>query len=125
MKFLLTDYELEKIKQDAQREALKEYSESEETQRKNIEWSISQRGECAVYFNFNDPNLVVFSVERVDHHTMGERTIIGYYLKAEAIKDGAEEKKAIKEWALYCNRQQHNELVKKFNESTSKQLLKG
>ena len=70
MKFLLTDYELEKIKQDAQREALKEYSESEETQRKNIEWSISQRSKCAIYFNFNDPNLVVFSVERINHHTI-------------------------------------------------------
>ena len=121
MKFLLTNKELE-IMRD---QMIREYIDSDENRMRRIEASISQRGKCAVYFNFSDPNVVVFSVERIDHGTLNERTTIGYYLKAAAIHEGADEKKVIKEWALLCSREQHNQLVEEFNKSTSKKLLKG
>lgn len=54
------------------------------------EASIASRGECDVHFNFNDPNITVFSVERVKHNTEEERTVIGYYVSEALDEKGGE-----------------------------------
>lgn len=146
MKFILTDREIEtmeaRCQERADKKAVDEYKKTEDAKRMafnekqaELDALMAARGKCAVHFNFNDPNVVVFSVERVDHNTDKERTIVGYYLKAEAIKNGANEEKAIKEWSLLCSREQHNDLVDLFNEAKAgiprknetgkKQLLQG
>ncbi len=113
MKFLLTNWELNGLR----KQAVEDYIASEENKIREIEIKLSQRENCAVYFNFNDPNISAFSIERLDFGTLSERTVIGYYLRAAASVNGADEKKVIKEWTIFCGRKQHNQLVEEFNKS--------
>lgn len=115
MKFLLTDREIKALKNKLKEEAVEEYKKSIEhglwVQSKRME----DRETCDFTFDFTNPNVNVFSIERVDWGTANERTTIGYYLKKEA--DAAKEPgdKVIREWTLLCSRTQHNQLVQEFN----------
>lgn len=118
---ILTDSELEILKNKIKQEAIEEYIVSH----KNIEREIYNRNNCSMWFKLDDPNIIVFSVERVNHNKLNEKTIIGYYLKAAVNQNNAGENKVINEWNLFCSREQHNELLKKFATPKSKSLLKG
>jgi hypothetical protein len=125
-----------------------------------FENKIAARGKCTAHFDFNDEHIKVFSVERMEMYTDNERTVVGYYMLKEldgsnpgetkvitspiyagssgtsgsaAIVQNAQQKN-VREWTLYCSREQHNELVAKFEqakrnrreqEPSKKQLLQG
>ena len=70
---------IERIKQKAGEEAVK----AAVNNRLNIESTIAAREKCPIRFKLDDSNLKVFSIERVDHGSFNERTIVGYYLQNE------------------------------------------
>jgi len=94
----------------------------------------ASRADCGVcVFNFNDPEIVVFSIERVAHNTEDERTVIGYYFKRD-LKNAderapEENKKVIHQWYLVCSRENHAQLVEEWKGvsecSKPKQVIKG
>ncbi len=114
MKFLVTDREIQRIKDDAvENYKTEEYNSVEELKREG----------CKVGFDLSNPAIRVFSIERIWGSARDERTVIGYQLQKD---DGAE----IKEWTLLCSRNQHNQLAeilfnKKPSTPAKKPLLKG
>ena len=130
---LYTQKQIEDIKSKAAADAISNYPEESENRLDDIENAIKARSECPPSFNFNDENLNVFSVERLDMPyvagvpSSGERTIIGYTMLGE------NKTVIIKEWTLYCSREDHNKLVAEFNavkknvkqETSKKSLIKG
>lgn len=129
---ILSDSELARIKERAIEEYKNQQAQQAEDKKALYKEVNTHRSECLVGFNFNDPNITVFSIERTAmHDPLNERTIIGYYLTADAnsLKEGTpmSGEKFVREWYLLCSREAHNELVKAFAEikKTSKSLLKG
>ena len=130
---LYTQKQIEDIKSKAAAAAISNYPEESENRFNDIENAIKARSECPPSFNFNDENLNVFSVERLDMPyvagvpSSGERTNIGYTMLGE------NNTLIIKEWTLYCSREDHNKLVAEFNavkknvkqETSKKSLIKG
>lgn len=130
---LYTQKQIEDIKSKAAADAISNYPEESENRLDDIENAIKARSECPPSFNFNDENLNVFSVERLDMPyvagvpSSGERTNIGYTMLGE------NKTVIIKEWTLYCSREDHNKLVAEFNavkknvkqETSKKSLIKG
>ena len=130
---LYTQKQIEDIKSKAAAAAISNYPEESENRFDDIENAIKARSECPPSFNFNDENLNVFSVERLDMPyvagvpSSGERTNIGYTMLGE------NNTLIIKEWTLYCSREDHNKLVAEFNavkknvkqETSKKSLIKG
>ena len=103
---------INEIKSQAGKEAVTAYLQS----RQRIENEIYNRASCAVYFDFNDSNLRVFSIERVGIGTTDERTIIGYYIPSEMNQHTNSKEKIIHEWFLLISREEHNRLVKEWSE---------
>lgn len=78
-------------------------------------------------FNFKDPNITVFSIERDCIGDECERTSIGFYTNSDPNN--------LREWYFNCSREHHNALVKlwgkeaaadtAFSTATTKELLKG
>lgn len=69
-------------------------------------------------FSFDFNAVDAFSVER--NWNNGKLcTIIGYLVNEQIIHDNGKilDKQSVKEWYLYCSDQQHEKLVKDFNES--------
>lgn len=66
------------------------------------------RNQAGPGFNFNDPLICVFSIERVKMNFEDERTAIGYYFKGEIPPK-------IHEWHFHCSRAHHRDLVDQFN----------
>lgn len=66
-------------------------------------------------FNFKAVN--AFSIER-NWNDGVESTIIGYTLDEQIIHNDGRiiDKSTVKEWYLYCSREQHEKLVQEFNE---------
>jgi hypothetical protein len=126
MKFIITNAEFETLKKQLASEAVEKYKNTEEgkrvafdSRRADQDALIAAREESDVYFNFSDPKINVFSVERVQHGTANEHTIIGYYTISEMLRktnDGTESKK-MDQWYLHCSRAQHNKLVMQFERS--------
>ena len=130
---LYTQKQIEDIKSKAVADAISNYPEELENRFDDIENAIKARSECPPSFNFNDENLNVFSVERLDMPYVAgvpnraERTNIGYTMLGE------NNTVIIKEWTLYCSREDHNKLVAEFNavkknvkqETSKKSLIKG
>ena len=130
---LYTQKQIEDIKSRAAADAISNYPKESENQFNDIENAIKARSECPPSFNFNDETLNVFSVERLDMPyvagvpSSGERTNIGYAMLGE------NNTVIIKEWTLYCSREDHNKLVAEFNavkknvkqETSKKSLIKG
>jgi hypothetical protein len=113
---LYTDKQIQQIKSEAQTEGYNRRSnESSNDQLDSIENAIKARSECPPSFNFNDININVFSIERIDMPSVAgipdrnERTTIGYTTLGE------NKTVIIKEWTLYCSREDHNKLVAEFN----------
>lgn len=112
---LYTNKQIEDIKSKAVTDAISNYLKESEDQFDDIENAIKAKSECPPSFNFNDENLNVFSVERLDMpYAIGvpnsaERTSIGYTILGE------NKTVIIKEWTLYCSREDHNKLVAEFN----------
>jgi hypothetical protein len=108
---------IERIKQRAGEDAVK----AAVNNRLNIEATIAARSECVTGFNFRDPNVRVFSIERVDYGTLNERTVIGYYLQNEiddpeqAKTDSKGSSKFIHEWYVLLSREGHNKLVEQWH----------
>jgi hypothetical protein len=113
---LYTDKQIQEIKSKAQTEGYNRRSkESSNDQLDSIENAIKARSECPPSFNFNDKNINVFSVERIDMQWVAgipnrdERTVIGYFIFDE--HGGT----TVKQWTFYCSREDHNKLVVEFN----------
>lgn len=70
-------------------------------------------------FNFNDPEVVVISVERMpDNKTEhDEHTLIGYYIKSDP--------RTIHQWILFCSRKNHCDLVESFEKSIQRPASSG
>ena len=130
---LYTDKQIEDIKSKASADATKAFTEELHNGFNGVETAIKDRSECPPSFNFNDENLNVFSVERMEMPYVAgvpnraERTNIGYTILGE------NNTIIIKEWNLYCSREDHNKLVAEFNavkknvkqETSKKSLIKG
>jgi len=130
---LYTEEEIQNIKSKASADATKAFTEELHNGFNGVETAIKDRAECPPSFNFNDENINVFSVERMEMpHVAGvpnraERTNIGYTILGE------NNTVIIKEWTLYCSREDHNKLVAEFNavkknvkqETSKKSLIKG
>jgi hypothetical protein len=122
---ILTNKEIELIKDIAVAEHMEKLMDDE----KQVLEKISSRTECLFAFDFANPDINVFSIERNGWNTSDETTIIGYILSGDIHDDL--HKRTLKEWSLFCSREQHNELVKKWVEyksvklNTSKKILKG
>lgn len=72
---------------------------------------VPNKDSCNFVFNFNDPLVRAFSVERLDWDTPNERTVIGYAFT------GITESKSttkIEEWSFHCSREHHNQLAEEF-----------
>ena len=112
---LYTQKQIEDIKSKAAADAISKYPKESEDQFDDVENAIKARSECPPSFNFNDENLNVFSVERLDMPYVAgtpnraERTNIGYTILDE------NKTAIIKEWTFYCSREDHNKLVAEFN----------
>lgn len=116
---LYTDKQIQKIKSEAQTAGYNRRSDESRNGQldspDSIENAIKARSECPPSFNFNDININVFSVERIDMPKVAgipdrnERTNIGYTILDE------NKTVIIKEWTLYCSREDHNKLVAEFN----------
>ena len=132
---LYTNKQIEDFKSKAVTDAISNYSKELENQFDGVENAIKARSECPPSFNFNDENFNVFSVERLDMPSAAgvpnksERTSIGYTMLGE------NKNVIIKEWTLYCSREDHNKLVAEFNSvkknskqekpASKKSLIKG
>lgn len=137
---LYTHKQIEDIKSEAADEAISKYSNelsksSNELQDEcnAIENAIKARSECLASFDFNNENINAFSVERIDMPSVAgvpnrnERTLIGYTILGE------NNTIIVKEWILYCSREDHNKFVAEFNavkknvkqETSKKSLIKG
>lgn len=117
---LYTQKQIEDIKSKVAADAISNYPKDSENrlddiESADIESAIKARSECPPSFNFNDENLNVFGVERLDMPSVAgvpkscERTNIGYTMIGE------NNTLIIKEWNLYCSREDHNKLVAEFN----------
>jgi hypothetical protein len=112
---LYTDKQIEEIKSKAASEAISKYSKELQDEYNAIENAIKAREECPASFDFNGENINVFSVERMEMPSVAgvpnrnERTLIGYTMLGE------NNTVIIKEWSLYCSREDHNKLVAEFN----------
>ena len=109
MKLFITDRQLESLVQ-LRSEAIANENKLCRASTFNIEDEIEKRGATEMEFDFNHPNISVLSVERVRIGTMEECTNIGYYFKDSENTDN------IKEWHMMCSRENHNRLVKNFQE---------
>ena len=134
MKLFVTDREIERIKNEAVAKS-KPWLTTSYTTSCEVE-----RDTANAAFNFNDHNITVFTIKRIDMgNSVTEHTVIGYYFNTNF--DNVEKSTAplggvvIRQWFLYCSRGQHNKLVEEFTASTKnkvvatptakKQLLKG
>lgn len=73
-------------------------------------------------FSADFARMNAFAIERnVSSSTREVCTIIGYILKEPVVfTDGnVSEKDVVREWYLYCSQEQHEKLVKEFNEYRS------
>ena len=68
----------------------------------------SHEAECGLSFDLSNPNLRVFSIERVD-----KQTIIGYLLRSAP--------ESANEWFLSITVEQHNKLVADFDRMIGKE----
>jgi hypothetical protein len=130
---LYTNKQIEEIKSKAAADAISKYTKELQNEYNAIENAIKARAECAASFDFNDEDINVFSVERMEMPYVAgvpnraERTNIGYTILGE------NNTVIIKEWTLYCSREDHNKLVAEFNavkknvkqETSKKSLIKG
>jgi len=111
---LYTNKQIEEIKSKAAADAISTYKKELQNEYAAIESAIKARAECPASFDFNDENINVFSVERMEMPSIAgvpnisERTVIGYFIFDE---NGGT---IIKEWNLYCSREDHNKLVEEF-----------
>jgi hypothetical protein len=111
---LYTNKQIEEIKSKAAADAISTYKKELQNEYTAIESAIKARAECPASFDFNDENINVFSVERMEMPSIAgvpnisERTVIGYFIFDE---NGGT---IIKEWNLYCSREDHNKLVEEF-----------
>jgi len=112
---LYTNKQIEEIKSKAAADAISTYKKESQNEYTAIENAIKARAECPASFDFSDENINVFSVERMEMPSIAgvpnisERTVIGYFIFDE---NGGT---TIKEWNLYCSREDHNKLVAEFN----------
>jgi len=112
---LYTNKQIEEIKSKAAADAISAYKNQSQNEYTAIESAIKARVECPASFDFSDENINVFSVERMEMPSfagvpnISERTVIGYFIFNE---NGGT---TIKEWNLYCSREDHNKLVAEFN----------
>ena len=112
---LYTDEQIEEIKSKASVDAISTYKKELQNEYTAIESAIKARAECAASFDFNNENISVFSVERMEMPSVAgvpnirERTHISYFIFNE---NGGT---TIKEWIFYCSREDHNKLVAEFN----------
>jgi hypothetical protein len=130
---LYTEKQIENIKSKAVSDERERSSKELNHHLEGVETAIKDRSECPPSFNFNDININVFSVERMEMPYVAgipnraERTNIGYTMLGE------NNTAIIKEWTLYCSREDHNKLVAEFNavkknvkqETSKKSLIKG
>lgn len=132
---LYTDEQIEEIKSKAAADAIETFTKQLHGNLNGIEDAIKARSECPSSFNFNDENINVFSVERIDMPSVAgvpnknERTLIGYTMLGE------NNNIIIKEWSFYCSREDHNKFVAEFNavkknskqekSASKKSLIKG
>ena len=89
-------------------ELLKQKIETEEGLRKEImdlQATVAPfDGSCSVSIDFN--TMKPFSIERIPGNpSVREKTSVGYFLNDN-----------VREWCLYISREQHEDLVKQFNE---------
>ena len=119
---LYTQKQIEDIKSKAAADAISNYPEelskyTNELQDEYnaIENAIKARSECPASFDFNNENINAFSVERLDMPYVAgvpnsaERTNIGYTILGE------NKAVIIKQYSLYCSREDHNKIVAEFN----------
>lgn len=101
------------------------YEQKLAQQAKQIDALIKERedakkGDVATStFSADFARMNAFAIERnVSGTTREVCTIIGYTLKEPVVfTDGnVSEKDVVREWYLYCNQEQHEKLVKEFNE---------
>ena len=122
---LLTDAEIENIKKLAYDNALADLRNATYTND-----TETLRATCRIGFDFSIPEMVIFSIERVDvGNAAEERTVISAYFAGDA---ETEPTPKIEEFSFLCSRGQHDALVKAFAEAKhvaattdAKQLLKG
>ena len=132
---LYTEKQIENIKSKAVSDERERSSKELNHHLEGVETAIKDRSECPPSFNFNDININVFSVERMEMPRVAgipnrnEHTNIGYTI--------LDENKTVitKQWVLYCSREDHNKLVAEFNDvkkslkqeksASKKSLIKG
>lgn len=81
---------------------------------KRLNTAYTETGDADFVFNFNA--VKVFSVER-NWHNDRPCTIVGYIVD-ESGENGM--KPSIKEWYLYCSKEQHAKLVEQFKKAMEK-----
>ena len=75
----------------------------------------NQSADCGVFFDFNNPDIKVYSIERVPYgarvkcgqHEIGEHTLICWTDKEQKNH----------EWLCWCSPKRHDELVAEFRKS--------
>lgn len=123
MKLFLTNEEIDKIKNEAIRLAqLNPPTKSPSPEQKIKPYDELTRLDCDSQFDFYNPHLVPYLIERLDMNNGDiERTFISYYFaeNLKPIPEGLEFVAPIlREVNIYCSREEHNRLVKEFQEAT-------
>lgn len=81
--------------------------------------AYTETGDADFVFNFNA--VKVFSVER-NWHNDRPCTIVGYVLQEPVTitEDNLTTKDVVREWYLYCSKEQHAKLVEQFKKAMEK-----
>ena len=81
--------------------------------------AYTETGDADFVFNFNA--VKVFSVER-NWHNDRPCTIVGYVLQEPVTitEDNVTTKDVVREWYLYCSKEQHAKLVEQFKKAMEK-----
>ena len=86
---------------------------------KRLNTAYTETGDADFVFNFNA--VKVFSVER-NWHNDRPCTIVGYVLQEPVTitEDNVTTKDVVREWYLYCSKEQHAKLVEQFKKVMEK-----
>lgn len=97
----------EKIIQEEREKIEEEISRRVNAITDSVEFVDELRSGVDVYLDLQARGYEVFSVERVEHGSSKEHSIVGYFWEDQ---DG----RHVKEWKLYISRKHHNQLIQEF-----------
>ena len=106
-----------KAKDEVDYKALAESLQKEVDQlQTRLNTAYTETGDADFVFNFN--SVKAFSIER-NWHNNRPCTIVGYVLQEPVTmtEDNVTTKDVVREWYLYCSKEQHAKLVEQFKKS--------